>query len=771
VTGLASAPPPARPLTRPLAADPGLVEHAVRVCAFLALGGFAAGHWAALVEDAPGGRVAAVVLLAAAGGSALGLLPHLRGVSAGVRALLAGALAAGTALACFAAIGLPLRMLAPGGWPDLGELLDSGLSGLQTVDWPYSGGDEDVRLTLLLAIPAALATAATLTFWPDRRVQPVLRAQALALLLVLYGVAVTERAPSSELLHGALLLVLIAAWLWLPRLGRRQAAPAVAAVAAAGVLALPAAASLDAGRPWIDYESWEWGSSATTTQAFDWDHSYGPIDWPREGATVLNVRSDEAHYWKAETLNQFDGLRWLNAGPTTRRGFEFPERAEAGWNEEIGFTVRELTSDVLVSAGSTLGVDVGRGTTLIGDGTVRLIGRNLEEGDRYGVNAYVPDPSAAEMRAASGSYDRSLAEYTTFLLPRLGETALEPSGDEQGPRRPAAPAPVVSVPLWDGPNGAAEPAVGALARSPYEEMHALARRLAAGEPTVYDVVKRVEGYLQGNLRYDETPPERAYPLQAFVFDDRRGYCQQFSGAMALMLRMNGIPARVASGFSPGLRDAEAGEFRVRDLDAHSWVEVYFDGIGWVPFDPTPSAAPAESQSTGAGATSAARGNAEETGAEGAPRQRERPRAAPGAGAGDGGSSPPFWAMLAAALAPALLVAGALAVVVRARRGASGAEAELEELRYALERLGYEVPAGATLLDLERRLGLAAGPAAARYVRILRERRFAPPGRRTAGGLDRRSLRRALAAPLGPVGRLRGWWALPPRPPGRPFRTT
>ena len=88
--------------------------------------------------------------------------------------------------------------------------------------------------------------------------------------------------------------------------------------------------------------------------------------------------------------------------------------------------------------------------------------------------------------------------------------------------------------------------------------------------------------------YSERPPDHEYPLEAFLFEDKIGYCQQFSGAMALMLRMSGIPARVVSGFSPGSLNRDSGEYRVRDLDAHSWVEVYFNDIGWVTFDPTPA---------------------------------------------------------------------------------------------------------------------------------------------------------------------------------------
>jgi hypothetical protein len=71
----------------------------------------------------------------------------------------------------------------------------------------------------------------------------------------------------------------------------------------------------------------------------------------------------------------------------------------------------------------------------------------------------------------------------------------------------------------------------------------------------------------------------------FVVDTRSGYCQHFAGAMALMLRLLGIPARVAAGFVPG--HYQDGTWTVTDHDAHTWVEVWFRGYGWLAFDPTP----------------------------------------------------------------------------------------------------------------------------------------------------------------------------------------
>ena len=85
------------------------------------------------------------------------------------------------------------------------------------------------------------------------------------------------------------------------------------------------------------------------------------------------------------------------------------------------------------------------------------------------------------------------------------------------------------------------------------------------------------------------------PLDFFINDSHQGYCQHFAGAMALLLRMGGLPARVATGFTPGGYSERHKAWIVRDTDAHAWVEVWFDEYGWVTLDPTPDATPARSQ--------------------------------------------------------------------------------------------------------------------------------------------------------------------------------
>ncbi len=240
-------------------------------------------------------------------------------------------------------------------------------------------------------------------------------------------------------------------------------------------------------------------------------------------------------------------------------------------------------------------------------------------------------------RSTAVGYSDYFQRYTLIFLPNPGESATEGVGlqGDVGRSEAIELRSSVSVPLWGEQAFDGGDADEQLRSSDYRRVYDLALQWTAGEPTPYDAVKAIETRLQDEYTYAERVPTRPIPLDGFLFEERRGYCQQFSGAMALMLRMIGVPARVAAGFSPGSYNRDTKEFRVRDLDAHSWVEVYFTGIGWVPFDPTPIRAPAESQSSGLFATSAARGDAGEVSNPRTGVAAERV-GGPGASAGGGG---------------------------------------------------------------------------------------------------------------------------------------
>jgi protein-glutamine gamma-glutamyltransferase len=753
----------------------------LRLAAFAGLAAFATAQWGMLVEDAPAGRMLLLVVIATGGGAALALIGrapiprvamHALAVVVGIAMLALGLMAAG----------LPGRLLLPGHWAELFDGLDRGLAGIQSVEWPYAGSEAWVRLAVLLGAPAFLTIAALLTFWPARRGAGVLRVLGLITLLLFYGTSVAERDPGAPALRGLVLLVLIGAWLWLPRLQQREAGVAAAVVLSVGVLTLPVAAALDGDQPWWDYHAWNWFGGGKVI-SFDWNHTYGPLNWSRAGTTVLHVKSDRPHYWKAETLDGFDGLRWYrtaefdetNRPPqvafreSTIQGRWNYNEYNQNWDERIRFTVRSLSTPFVVGAGVVLRVD-GVPARTAGDGTARLLGGNrLEEGDTYSVRAYIPNPTRAQMQNAPRGYAEDKIRYTAIQLPNSGDSAIDELSDptladqEQAARLRRT----VFVPLMEDPTSGNGPEAGALLRdSVYAPMYNQALALTQNQPSAYDAVKNVELWLQRNFRYSERVPSHRIPLMGFIQDDKRGYCQQFSGAMALMLRMAGIPARVAAGFSPGSYNKDTGEYRVRDLDAHSWVEVWFTGIGWVPFDPTPARSPAQSQSSAFAASAAAPRGGELRGVRGAQTQEQAAGdAADGAGGTNGNWVLPGIVLLLVLgpLAGGALLTGARVRRMRALSPEAVTDAQLSELRRALERLGWELPASTTLLTLERRLGRFAGPASQAYAGALRASRYDP---RAPGGpslRSRRAVRRELTR--GSVwDRLRGLVAIPPGAP-------
>lgn len=116
----------------------------------------------------------------------------------------------------------------------------------------------------------------------------------------------------------------------------------------------------------------------------------------------------------------------------------------------------------------------------------------------------------------------------------------------------------------------------------------------AGVTTNYDKAKAIERWLRANIAYNESipqPPPNVDPIDWFLFDLREGYCNYYATAMIVMLRSQGIPARMAAGFAQGTYDAERDVYVVRERDAHTWVEAYFPGYGWIEFEPTQAQAP------------------------------------------------------------------------------------------------------------------------------------------------------------------------------------
>ncbi|HEV1995327.1 MAG TPA: DUF3488 and transglutaminase-like domain-containing protein [Candidatus Acidoferrum sp.] len=118
----------------------------------------------------------------------------------------------------------------------------------------------------------------------------------------------------------------------------------------------------------------------------------------------------------------------------------------------------------------------------------------------------------------------------------------------------------------------------------------LAKQIVKNARTPFDKALVIESYLRNRYTYtlNLTGKPGDDPLAHFLFETRAGHCEYFASAMTIMLRTLGIPAREVNGFLPGEYNDLGGDYIVRASDAHSWVEVYFPGMDWQTFDPTPA---------------------------------------------------------------------------------------------------------------------------------------------------------------------------------------
>ncbi|MEA2193781.1 MAG: protein-glutamine gamma-glutamyltransferase [Solirubrobacteraceae bacterium] len=754
--------PPARRSTALLPA------HVARLSAFVALAGFGALQWAQMVRPVATDALLGCVLAATVAGALLCAVAR-REPRARVRVAATLVAAFALLLVALAAAGAPLRFLGPRGWDDLAGGIGQGVGAVSTVRTPYAGLDEWTRLVIVLGGCALAGLAAVLAFAPRRGGAFGAPTAAAVALGALYTVPVMQHDIRLPYLAGLLFALLLAAFLWLERVEQRSVGPAAALVAVAALGGYVVAPRLDGDRALLDYEALAQSLSAAPTTQYSWNHDYGPLDWPRDGREVLRIRAPHRAYWKAVNLAAFDGVRWVqDTGQAT-----YPLEAavfERAWVQRIRVTLRALRTSQFVAAGSTLDIlDRPRTPASNSPGVYESAGDPLHRGHAYRAIVYTPRPSAAQLRRAGSAYGDMPREYGVVRLPQ--DTAGPAAG---AGLRARGGGPDIVFPWWSergapvivgAPGAAARAANDA---SPYGPVYALARRLRAGAATPFAYVRAIERYLAGSaFRYTETPRRSRAPLADFLLRDRAGYCQQFSGAMALLLRMGGVPARVASGFSPGVLDTERDEYVVRDVDAHSWVEFFAPGVGWVTRDPTPAASPARAQTADLVAGGEDR-SVTFAGSERALGRRPDGGSASVPAAPSRDPGPSALAVVGVVLAVLAAGAGVLALFVRRRRrGTAGAaaDADLAELHRALRRTGRPAPPQLTLDALALRLD---GTPAQAYVRTLARARYGY-GDRPPSRAERAALRDELAAALGARGRLRAWWALPPLRPVRPVR--
>jgi protein-glutamine gamma-glutamyltransferase len=718
----------------------------VRVLTFTALGLYGSLRWATLVAPAATVRMLILLGFAVTAGGALGKLAQRGGRSR----MLAAAGAVALVLAAFPVCGVPVSLIVHLHPRVIANGLGLGLTALPRLLVPYAGLDPWARTVILLGGAMLLLDAGVLLAFVPHSLGDARRAGAALPLIALAVVPSTLEAPHVPYLQGLLLFVLVAAFVWGERLGRRELAPALAFAGLAGVTGVLVAPRLDIHRPLLNYEAIANSLSPGGIETFQWYQGYGPYSWPTDGQQVLRVEAAHAELWKTQNLDVFDGRGWVEAPQVAGAAGGPPATptpslaAQTAWTQTLRVTIGTMYTYSIVAGGAAqVPQDVPGGVSPGPSSGTWVANRQLGPGDAYAVRIYAPNPSPGQLESAGASYPNSMSYYRQIYLSVSGGNGVPGNFVFPAFGAPASP-----------PSGSAYVANAAEA-SPYAGAYRLARRLEAGATTPYAFVARVQQYLLRNYKYNTNPPISADPIETFLFQTKIGYCQQFAGAMALLLRMGGVPARVAVGFTPGAYSSSTHEYDVVDTDAHAWVEVWFPTYGWVAFNPTP----------GAGANSlpsAIAGGAQlPTAAAEARRLGKRSNAVRASHRRRGGGlTVPAIALAGLALVLALGGAGAAVVLVRRRTQPPPSSDELlTELERALRRSSFEFSPATTLTELERRFRRT--PEAAGYVRAVGRARYAGAAEPPTPG-QRRGLRAALAQGRGSFGRIRALWALPPR---------
>lgn len=350
------------------------------------------------------------------------------------------------------------------------------------------------------------------------------------------------------------------------------------------------------------------------------------------------------HYWRELTYTTYTGRGWENTGQERvscepGQAFATPEGPRKVLTQT--YELRWPPQGMVPAANEP--VLAGKPVTLVRHSATDLAGLAIAARE-YAVVSHIPAPTVQQLREAGTVYPPEVAERYLAL--------------------PAIPG----------------------------RVRELAAQVAGEAPTPYDKAAAIERYLRA-FDYDlgvPAPPPGEDAADYLLFQARRGYCDYYATAMAVMLRAVGVPARYAAGYAMGQYDYQRGAYAVTEREAHAWVEVYFPGYGWVEFEPTPYRSAFVRPAGGAGVQVAA------TPAPATPQRTARTLAG---------------SLLA--LATAALALGGLywwaGAALRARRGQTAAQVAQQvyaQMLRAAQRLRLGPAVGDTPLEFTERLGRA-----------------------------------------------------------------
>lgn len=268
----------------------------------------------------------------------------------------------------------------------------------------------------------------------------------------------------------------------------------------------------------------------------------------RSGTVAFRVTADRPSYMRIAALDGFDGQRWTPSFDYASANGELQPGTEAQFTSPLTqtITIDKLGRVFVPAAFTPVSVQANRGLQWDAELQTLVVSKGeLKSGDTFTITSAVPDTSkltVADLQSTLDEPPADVAARYTDLPDRTRARVVQLATD------------IVNT---------------------------------AGAQTTYDRVRALQDYFRNNFTYSLEVPAGSgnSAIDAFL-QAKRGYCEQFAGTMAAMARSLGIPARVAVGFTQGVKDG-TDTWRVEGRHAHAWPEVYFTGIGWVPFEPTP----------------------------------------------------------------------------------------------------------------------------------------------------------------------------------------
>ncbi|MGO9457946.1 MAG: DUF3488 and DUF4129 domain-containing transglutaminase family protein [Acidimicrobiales bacterium] len=290
----------------------------------------------------------------------------------------------------------------------------------------------------------------------------------------------------------------------------------------------------------------------------------GPLDTAVRASlgtqVVFRVRADRPTFWIAETFNRWTGQSWDATPPPGRL---------SSW--------RQLNTRFPFLVSTPVG-EVDRGTADYQTFYLVQSGPNLIFHAANAAEVWFPARHLYLSPYGTLRSGTSLGPGSVYTVLSVVNTAT--------PAELEAPAPAIGAGASLSPP---EKARFLQLPHPYPRVAALARRITAHAPTTYGKILALEDWMGTHTRYTlDIPPlsPGQDTVEQFLFGSRRGYCEQISTSLAVMLRTLGIPAREATGYVPGPYDPLTDLYDVQAQDAHAWVQVWFPGYGWQSFDPT-----------------------------------------------------------------------------------------------------------------------------------------------------------------------------------------